>query len=102
MQMNREEKWLSFKTEDMKENRGLIVNQYAEVQNIMANPKEYAPILEGYLTSLLTYVSRHSKFYQKYENYKRLQDFPIVDKEILKENWEDVFVPEFKYCQLLF
>lgn len=92
----REEKWLQFKAEDMDRNRGLIVNQYAEVQKIMSNPKEYAPFVAGYLTNLLTYVSRHSEFYKKYENYNSLQDFPIVDKEILKANWNDVFVSEFK------
>lgn len=94
--MKREEMWLSFVREDKEDNRGLIVNQYDEVNKIMSQPCEYEAFVSSSLTNLLTYVSRHSKFYSKYEDYKHLQDFPVVDKEILKKNWNDVLVSEFK------
>jgi len=91
----REQRWNEFKESDLSINRGLIVNQYGEIQKIMSNPNNYKEFVSGYLTNLLTFVSRNSEFYKKYENYKTLQDFPIVDKEILKQNWNDVLVPAF-------
>lgn len=92
----REEKYRAFVEDDINNNRGLIVNQYSEVLAINDHPIELEAFRQSYLTNLLTYVTRHSDFYKKYENYKRLSDFPIVNKEILKEHWDEVFVSEFK------
>lgn len=91
-----ERKYEAFRQEDLKNNRGLIVNQCVEVNQIMNHPKDLEGFRQGYLTNLLTYITRHSRFYSKYQDYKSLQDFPIVNKEILKQNWEEVFVAEFR------
>ncbi len=92
----REMKYRDFVEEDLNNNRGLIVNQYSEVKAIMDYPLELEGVRQGYLTNLLTFASRHSEFYKSCEGYKKLQDFPVVNKEILKENWERVFVREFR------
>lgn len=92
----REEKWAAFVESDIQENNGLIVYQYDEVQKIMSNPSEFQSTLHGYLTSLLTHATLHSEFYKKYDGFKNLQDFPLVNKEILKENWDSVLVSEYK------
>ncbi len=94
--MEREEKYLAFKKADMESNHGLIVNQFKEVAAIMEEPKLTEGFREGYLTNLLTHATRHSAFYKPYESFKSIQDFPLVNKEILKEHWDEVLVPEFK------
>lgn len=92
----REEKWLKFEKSDREENHGLIIDQYSEVQLLMQEPLKLHAFVESYLTDLLAYVSRHSEFYKKYEDFQKLEDFPIVNKEILKQNWDKVFVDEFR------
>ena len=92
----REEKFAAFVRDDVLNNRGLIINQYRENLLLMDRPLEMEAFRKGYLTNMLTYVTRHSRFYQQYEGYKSLEDFPVVNKEILKQNWDDVFVDEFK------
>lgn len=92
----REKKWNAFVEDDIKGNNGLIVNQYEEVQRIMENPLEYKATLKGYLTGVLMNATLHSEFYKKYDGFKSLQDFPIVNKEILKQNWDKVLVPEYR------
>ena len=80
----REEKWLQFEKSDRENNHGLIIDQYSEVQLLMKEPVKLHAFIESDLTNLLTYVSRHSEFYKQYENFQKLEDFPIVNKEILK------------------
>lgn len=92
----REEKYLAFKMADEINNKGLIVNQCKEVEAIMKEPILTKGFQEGYLTNLLTYATRNSEFYRKYETFKSIKEFPIVDKEILRQNWDRVLVPEFK------
>lgn len=94
--MEREEKYLAFKTADIESNRGLIVNQFKEVAVIMEEPKLTEGFRDGYLTNLLTHATRHSAFYKKYEHFKSIQDFPLVDKGTLREHGDEVLVPEYK------
>lgn len=92
----RVEKWLNFVESDRKDNHGLIVDQYDEIKKIMKNPEEYKSTLNGYLFGVLKNATLHSEFYKSYDNFKSIQDFPLVDKEILKQNWDKVLVPEYK------
>lgn len=94
--MEREEKYLAFLKEDEEKNHGLIVNQLKEVEAVMEEPALTEGFRKGYLTNLLTFATRHSAFYKRYENFKSIEDFPLVNKEILRENWNEVLVPEFK------
>lgn len=96
MMSEREEKWNQFLKEDIEKNRGLIVNQYEEVQCLMNEPVKLNAFCRNYLMNLLVFASRHSEFYKAYEGFESLQDFPVVNKEILKNNWNKVFVQEFQ------
>jgi phenylacetate-CoA ligase len=91
-----EEKWLKFKTGDLNNNNGLIVHQYEEVSIIMQNPLVMKSFTSMYLYNLLSFVTEHSDFYKDCYGFKSLQEFPIVDKEILRENWNKIFVPEYQ------
>lgn len=92
----RELMWNEFKKDDLENNHGLIVNQLDEIKRIMTNPDEYNSFVEGYLYNLLSFVTQHSAFYKQYADFKKIEDFPVVNKEILKQNWDEVLVPLFK------
>lgn len=92
----RDEKYQAFIKDDIENNRGLIVNNYKEVISILDNPVVGNPFVNNYCTNLLTFVSRHCEFYKKYEDYRLLSDFPVVNKQILKEHRDKVIVSEFK------
>ncbi len=91
-----EKRFEEFKKSDIENNHGLIINQYEEVTALMANPSMANAFTGRYLDDLLMHASRHSEFYKPYANYKKLQDFPIIDKEIMKQHWDEIYVEEFR------
>lgn len=96
MLSEQEEKYLKFWQEDLEKNRGLIVNQYEEVEAIMDHPDFTEGFRKGYLHNLLQHATQNSEFYKPYRGYKDLSDFPIVDKEILRQNYDKIFVSEYR------
>ena len=59
--------------------------------------KEYASVISGgkmpeQLRSLLTYATENTAFYSKYKNFEKIEDFPVMNKTILNENYDDVVV----------
>lgn len=92
----REQKYQAFVQDDLANNHGLIVNHYKEVCKLMDEPAEMDGFRQSYLTNLLTFATRHSKFYQQFQDFKTLSDFPVVNKQILKEHWDEVYSDEFR------
>lgn len=43
---------------------------------------------------LLKYAQKNTNYYKKYKNVK-LQDFPIINKQIIKENLDDILVQKY-------
>ena len=84
-----------FVEDDIKNNRGLIINQYREIEHII-NTNNTECIVQGYLDNLLTHTVENSSFYSDYVNYKCIYDFPVVNKQILKENTDLILVPRFR------
>jgi len=85
-------KYIAFEKNDIDNNNGLIVNQLQEIKEIMLAPKRYEAFRNNALYTLLEFVTEHSEYYKKYAGFKSLNDFPVVNKEVLKNNWDDVFV----------
>lgn len=46
------------------------------------------------LHNLLKTASDNTKFYSEFKNYKNLQDFPVVNKHIIKKNFDKISLPE--------
>jgi phenylacetate-CoA ligase len=53
-------------------------------KNLQAKKK---PVLE----TLLKNTVEHSPYYQEFKGYKSLQDFPVVNKSIIKENFDIIY-----------
>lgn len=96
MMSERDKKYQDFFEDDMKNNRGRIVNNCEEIKFLLSNPREAEKITKNYLEGALSYATMFSEFYKDYKNYKSLYDFPIMDKVALKENWDKIAVSEYQ------
>lgn len=90
-----EEKFAAFKEDDIKNNRGRIVNSMDEIRFLISHPKECKIHQKIQLNEILTFATLYSEYYKKYADFKMLQDFPVVDKNVYRENWDKIAVKEY-------
>lgn len=90
-----EEKFAAFKEDDIKNNRGRIVNSMDEIRFLISHPKECEIHQKIQLNEILTFATLYSEYYKKYADFKMLQDFPVVDKNVYRENWDKIAVKEY-------
>jgi phenylacetate-CoA ligase len=65
-----------------------IKKHYDEIKFIYEcyNSIEATSMRERYLTNILNYAIDHVPFYKQYKECKDLTDFPVVDKNIIRDN----------------
>ena len=88
-------KYEAFVKDDLANNRGRIVNSMKEIDYLIHNPDACEIIRKNYLNDILTFATLYSHFYKQYVDYKSLSDFPIVDKNVYREYWDDISVKEY-------
>lgn len=88
-------KYEAFVKDDIKNNRGRIVNSMKEIDFLIKHPAECKIYQKNRLTDILTFATLFSDFYKKYAGYKSLSDFPIVDKNVYREHWDEITVKEY-------
>lgn len=98
MSNNREAKYAAFVEDDITNNRGRLVNCCKELSFLLAHPEANNIFHAHYLNEILTYATTFSDFYTPYHSFQSLQDFPIVKKDTLKENWDSIAVPQYENC----
>ena len=91
----REIKYDAFVKDDIANNRGRIVNSIEELDYLIAHPEACGIFSRHYLNEILSYAAGFSEFYRKYRGFISLQDFPIIDKQTMKQNWDAIAVPEY-------
>lgn len=94
----RDVKYAAFKEDDIKNNRGRLVNCCDEISCLLQNPNICEIAAKHSLNDILTYAVTFSEYYKKYADFKALSDFPIVNKEILKQNWDNIAVKQYENC----
>lgn len=67
-------------------------NAFKEVRLIMANPIVGEEIRQQRLRDLLAFAQMNTPYYQG-KNYKRLSDFPVVNKQIIMEHYDQFLTP---------
>lgn len=95
----RDVKYAAFKEDDIKNNRSRLINCCDEISYLLENPKICEVVAKHSLNDILTYAVTFSDYYKQYRDFKSLNDFPIVNKEILKQNWEKIAVKQYEDCQ---
>ena len=70
---------------------GNISKYYKEIKFISDNyhSKKSVKLREGYLSNLLNHAVTTTPFYKPYQNKISLTDFPVINKSILKNNFEN-------------
>lgn len=95
MMNDRDTKFRAYVEDDKKNNRGRLVDSCEELEYLLEHPQANSILSRHYLNEILSYATIFSPFYRKYMDYKSISDFPIVDKQFLKEHWNDILVPEY-------
>lgn len=80
-----------------------IRKHYKDIRYLMES-KDRLNVLSvkaRYLNEILIYATNNVKFYEKYKLFKTLQDFPVINKNILKKNYEDFKSFEYKNSKVI-
>ena len=90
-----ETKFSAFVKDDLENNLGRMINSMDEIRYMIEHPKESEIFRKHYLNDILTYATLFSDFYKPYKGFKSLQDFPIVNKNVYREHWDEIAVKEY-------
>ncbi|SJN28674.1 phenylacetate--CoA ligase family protein [Sphingobacterium sp. JB170] len=70
----------------------IIRRQYNDIQFILEKGEQGKDKKKQYLSRLLNHAVNNCKFYRTYSG-KRIDDFPVVNKSILIDNFVDISIP---------
>lgn len=79
--------------------RGSKVRRHLlDIKHIMefAGDPAVLTIRQKYLENILQYAAEIVPFYQKFQGYSSLKSFPVIDKSIIRENFDDFQSPEYR------
>lgn len=76
---------------------GPIGKQLSDIDSIMSakDVKIKDERINGYVNDILQYASTHVPFYHSFDGKKRLEDFPVVNKNIIRDNEAQFLSDEF-------
>ncbi|NLY35694.1 MAG: phenylacetate--CoA ligase family protein [Tissierellia bacterium] len=69
---------------------------YKDIKNIIESPSDSEDPTEEYLFNLLDHAVETSQYYCRYKGYKSLEDFPIIDKNMIKANEDKIMSEKYK------
>jgi phenylacetate-CoA ligase len=74
-----------------------VRKHYVDIQNIMENDVDSAvsKIQENYLSSILKYATENVEFYKKYKAFSSIASLPVINKNIIRNNYDAFQSPEF-------
>ncbi len=77
-----------------------IGKHYKDIKEIIENKNYEALRVDSYLEKLLKYSTSTVDFYKPYCSYSSLDDFPIINKLVIKEQPEAFISPEYQNNKL--
>lgn len=75
-----------------------VGKQLGDIDRIMSSD---GYVDENYINSILNYATSHVSFYKEYKGWQRLTDFPVVNKNIIRDNEVQFLSDEFEKSQLV-
>ena len=74
-----------------------VRKHYVDIKNIMENGMDpnVSKIQEKYLNDILKYATENIEFYKKFKGFDSIKSFPVVNKNIIRNNYEVFQSPEF-------
>ncbi|MBE7040942.1 MAG: phenylacetate--CoA ligase family protein [Ruminococcaceae bacterium] len=69
---------------------GKVKKNFDEIQQLLQND-DIKQWQDKKIQQLLTFASEHCSFYKNYDQYSDFSQIPIIDKSVVKTNYEDLF-----------
>lgn len=81
---------------------GKIRSHLNEIGEMITSPESNSSIQrkETYLKKLLQQSVNNTSYYRQFKGYKSLEDFPVVNKSIIQENYKKFQSSEFDFSSL--
>ena len=81
---------------------GAIREHYNEIKFIMENfsDSKTTQLKQSHQDKLLRHAVQTTAFYSKYKNYKRLQDFPVINKNIIRDDIQNFLSSDYSKKKL--
>ncbi len=76
--------------------RNEVRKHYNDIKAIIEGDKLEKRRTENYLDNLLNHATRNTKYYEQYKSYESLNDFPVVTKQDIKNNYEAFLTEQVK------
>lgn len=80
---------------------GIINNHFQEIKYVLETESFIKSYSEGKLKKLLKHAIESTPFYKNYENFNSIHNFPVIDKTIIRENFESFRSDQFKEKELI-
>jgi phenylacetate-CoA ligase len=71
-----------------------IRNHYVDIRNIMENGSK-PDVSKMYLNGILKYATENVPFYMKFKAFDSIQSFPVINKNIIRGDYQAFQSPEF-------
>ena len=74
-----------------------VRKHFVDIKNIMENDTNpsTSKLREDYLFNILRYATENVEFYKKYKEFKLIKSFPVINKNIIRNHYEEFQSPEF-------
>lgn len=71
---------------------GHIKSHFEDIKDILENygTKESSERRKGHLNNLLEHAVNATEFYKEFKDYRTLADFPVINKSIIRENYNTI------------
>lgn len=80
---------------------GQVKDHYKEIEHTFdMGGYNYTDLTDKHLNNLLNHAVNTTEYYSKYKDYNDLKNFPILDKNIIKENQDKIISKEYIGTQL--
>ncbi len=78
-----------------------IRNHLNELKNAFDDPVSFKKVNQHRLEAMLDHACTTTPFYKQFANFNSLNEFPVIDKKVLKEQGEDMFSTLFNRSDLV-
>jgi phenylacetate-CoA ligase len=73
-----------------------VRKHYIDIKSIMENDPNASGKQEEYLYRTLKYAAENVAFYKQFKDFDSIKSFPVINKNVIRNNYEAFQSPEFK------
>ena len=77
-----------------------VARHLSDLERCLSNPSVVGPLSDSRLAALLNHAAKTTPFYSKFKSASDLSEFPVIQKEIVKRNFEEFFSSSYSFRSL--